>query len=111
MLSSLFFFFWGFFFLAKTEGSAHLDEKFLVQAKMSFLSPKHLSNRSEVMTLTFCLLKIKITNFMSRTSVFGWSIQWSLASWSPSEKYSHLSDDEAEALSTGNSGKYMREQN
>lgn len=48
---------------------------------------------------------------MSRTSVFGWSIQWSLASWSPSEKYSHLSDDEAEALSTGNSGKYMREQN
>lgn len=34
---------------------------------MSFLCPKHLSNRNEVMTLNFCLFKIKITNSMART--------------------------------------------
>lgn len=45
---------------------------------MSFLSLKHLSNRNEVMTLNLCLLKIKITKYMARAPVFGWSIQQSL---------------------------------
>lgn len=67
------------FFFAKTKKRAHLEEKFLLQAKMSFLSPKHLSKRNEVMTLNFCLFKIKITNCVARTLVFRRSIQWSLA--------------------------------
>lgn len=49
---------------------------------MSFLSPEHLSNGNEVMTLNFCLFKIKNTNCVARTLVFRWSIQWSLATHS-----------------------------
>lgn len=59
------------------------------------------------MTVNFCSFKIRITNSMTRTLVFRWSIQWSLAT----QSLTQLRGAEAEVLRTEDSGQCNREQN
>lgn len=46
--------------LKQRKGLEYLKAIFLLLAKMSFLSTKHLSNKNEVVPLNLCLFRLKI---------------------------------------------------